>query len=552
MPRSTRRLISMTTVLIMTFVFVGIAPAAANHEQDDAQHDFVNSHYEERWSRTDLPVIIGQVNRTWMWGPSPYTGGIDEPYAEAANGVRQVQYFDKSRMEINHDPAITPENVWYVTNGLLVVEMVSGWYQIGDNTFDESPEPSTEFIAGDPNVPSGVTYADIDRLGLRERPALLPGTTITLKITDDGQIIGEGSYSGYGVTAAHRVTVEGIDHTVASVFWDFMQSSGMVWEDGELVNADLFINPFYATGYPITDAFWSEFYVDGVKQPVLFQCFERRCLTYTPGNDPGWEVEAGNVGQHYYRWRHGDGGPQMESVNIFLVNEGAATEADPGFGCGDLLAPVNVQIVQQSTTEGRVAAALNRLFSYRHASLGNAFEGSSLSVQAVAISGDTATIDLTGSLSLSDDCDKPRATEQITKTVREIAGVSQVVIRRDGGPLIAPLAGGVVATFSVNGEQFKAWVTNPETINAILALRDGDTSVGTIPNALIKRGTGEANHNQPWSWHLDPQEIVMMNAAEASCDGNPSQVEANLDTYVDSVKRYCPHHAQLVDVADYR
>jgi hypothetical protein len=27
-------------------------------------------------------------------------------------------------------------------------------------------------------------------------------------------------------------------------------------------------------------------------------------LTYTPGNSVGWQVEAGNVGQHYYRWRY--------------------------------------------------------------------------------------------------------------------------------------------------------------------------------------------------------------------------------------------------------
>ena len=35
------------------------------------------------------------------------------------------------------------------------------------------------------------------------------------------------------------------------------------------------------------------------------QCFERRCLTYTPDNPDGWQVEAGNVGQHYYAWRYG-------------------------------------------------------------------------------------------------------------------------------------------------------------------------------------------------------------------------------------------------------
>jgi len=36
------------------------------------------------------------------------------------------------------------------------------------------------------------------------------------------------------------------------------------------------------------------------------QVFERRVLTYTPGNPPGWDVEAGNVGLHYYEWRYGE------------------------------------------------------------------------------------------------------------------------------------------------------------------------------------------------------------------------------------------------------
>jgi uncharacterized protein YkwD len=36
----------------------------------------------------------------------------------------------------------------------------------------------------------------------------------------------------------------------------------------------------------------------------LFQVFERRVLTYNPANSPGFRVEMGNVGQHYYRWRY--------------------------------------------------------------------------------------------------------------------------------------------------------------------------------------------------------------------------------------------------------
>lgn len=28
------------------------------------------------------------------------------------------------------------------------------------------------------------------------------------------------------------------------------------------------------------------------------------CSLYTPDNPPGWRVGAGNVGQHYFRWRY--------------------------------------------------------------------------------------------------------------------------------------------------------------------------------------------------------------------------------------------------------
>ncbi|MEZ4572086.1 MAG: hypothetical protein R2849_17530 [Thermomicrobiales bacterium] len=52
-------------------------------------------------------------------------------YADSPGGSRQVQYFDKSRMEIN-DPGGDTEELWYVTNGLLVVELMTGRMQTGD------------------------------------------------------------------------------------------------------------------------------------------------------------------------------------------------------------------------------------------------------------------------------------------------------------------------------------------------------------------------------------------------------------------------------------
>jgi hypothetical protein len=73
-----------------------------------------------------------------------------------------------------------------------------------------------------------------------------------------------------------------------------------------LEEGPLFDPWFFATGLPVTEAYWADVKVAGVVQDVLMQCFERRCLTYTPANPAAWRVEMGNVGLHYYTWRYGE------------------------------------------------------------------------------------------------------------------------------------------------------------------------------------------------------------------------------------------------------
>jgi hypothetical protein len=306
------------------------APVAAYHDDPNEHHDFANQHFENTWARTDKPVADGQVQRTWMWGPEPYTPGMQEPYSNSPGGMREVQYFDKSRMEINN-PNAPDDGLWFVTNGLLVVEMVDGKYQTGDAQFDDSPDPADIPIAGDPGGTSP-TYADIAEYGLRDEAALADGAAITQTLDDNGNVTTDASFAQYNVTAAHRVTVPGIDHQVASPFWDFMNSSGLVYENGQTTNALLFENPFYATGYPLTEAYWTTTNVGGTEHDVLWQCFERRCLTYTPQNDAGFQVEAGNVGQHYYQWRHGQQ-PPANTETLFTAHltgdqEGTAVTTD--------------------------------------------------------------------------------------------------------------------------------------------------------------------------------------------------------------------------------
>jgi len=46
--------------------------------------------------------------------------------------VRFVRYYDKARMELPQ-PEADPTASWYVTNGLLVAELVRGQVQLGDD-----------------------------------------------------------------------------------------------------------------------------------------------------------------------------------------------------------------------------------------------------------------------------------------------------------------------------------------------------------------------------------------------------------------------------------
>lgn len=285
------------------------------------------SAFARTWERTDLPVEMSQVNRTWMWGPAAFTDGILENYAEGPGGKRLVQYFDKSRMERTTEADIGPDSIWYVTNGLLAKEMISGAIQTGDSAFVQFA-PAVYNVAGDPDDPTGPTYATFAQV--TTAPPLADGAPITQRLTRIGQLPDDPGLAAYGAYAAYRVTIDGIDHQVASPFWAFMHASGLIWENGGFRTGPLFGSPFYATGYPLTEAYWASVKLDGAYTNVLIQCFERRCLTWTPDNPSGWEVEAGNVGRHYYTWRYGDTQPEPAPPEA----DGPVIVLDPGHDAG--------------------------------------------------------------------------------------------------------------------------------------------------------------------------------------------------------------------------
>jgi hypothetical protein len=103
---------------------------------------------------------------------------------------------------------------------------------------------------------------------------------------------------------------------------------------------------------------------------------------------------------------------------------------------------------------------------------------------------------------------------------------------------------GIVATFDVVGETFRAHIENPSTIQQVIDLWNGQ-SRANIPVGKLLPGE---EYNLGWSWHTDPWNIQMAEVAIELCDGRPSDVEANLDYWLYTVGMYCPWNAVLVDV----
>lgn len=248
--------------------------------------------------RRAFDELYGRSNRaaegSWVWGPRAWAER-HEPNQESPGGYRMVRYYDKARMELSLSGE-NPGTLWYVTNGLLVSEMVRGEAQYGLGSiqgcpgYTPRPCPATIPVAGDPEQNPAPWYGAFEpymapaprRLGERVGAIFSPWV--------DG-----ASQEQNASLATEPTTIVAYDevtgHNVPRAFWRFMGRQPADW--------------LYLFGRPITEAYWVRARVGGAEQWVLVQLFERRTLTYTPANPAAWQVEMGNVGQHYYQWRYG-------------------------------------------------------------------------------------------------------------------------------------------------------------------------------------------------------------------------------------------------------
>jgi hypothetical protein len=257
-----------------------------------------NSAFERVWQRQDRAVAEQISGRSWTWGPEPISGVVRETFVDGPESRRTVQYFDKSRMEIN-DPAADPNNQWYVTNGLLPVELMTGRQQNGFNTY-QFRGPAKISAIGDPG--QFPTYADL--LPLFQTPGSVNpadlGKPATGLLNPGGTV---SAFTEFKDDAATVLVDGGNGHGVAKAFVDFMNGQGLVFEGDRYVNGAVY-DSLFVFGKPVTGAFWVKTKVAGEEVPVLFQVFERRVLTYNPANEEAFRVEMGNVGKHYFEWRY--------------------------------------------------------------------------------------------------------------------------------------------------------------------------------------------------------------------------------------------------------
>ena len=285
---------------------------------------FITPAFQQVWTRTDDPrVQNANSGRSYIWGPAPRYY-VHEAYADSPNGDRQVQYFDKSRMEVNQPyskPYSAGSNKYYVTNGLLVREMIRGCIALGDsNDAKDCRNGSADIpLSGDIALGQGVnptannkvspTYTSLQNIASlnndKRSDRAQNGALVTATLAKNGAVGSDNSKGNFNVRIVNYE--DALGHNVPDVFINYINKTGPLinTDTGNNVFNGQVIDKLYSFGYAISDPYWTRSVVAGRETDVLMQAFERRILTYEPGAPEAYRVQMGNVGLAYYQWRYG-------------------------------------------------------------------------------------------------------------------------------------------------------------------------------------------------------------------------------------------------------
>jgi len=293
-----RVLLLLSALCLLSIGLVPLQSAPQTTPTPTQGGTFADPAFQTTWNRTDKPVADGTVKRGYYWGPQP-GAEKQEAYEQGTGGARLVQYFDKSRMEINN-PNGDKNDPFYVTNGLLTVEMVTGQLQVGDNQFI-SRYPAQIPLASDTDDANAPTYATFAKL---MGDAAQASGAVTAVVDKAGNVTTDASM-GNDPGAQIAYYEPSTKHNIPAAFWQYLNQTGPVYVDGKTVSEQINEPWFYASGYPITEPYWAHVNIAGQPNtPVLIQPYQRRVLTYVPSAAEGFKVQVNNIGQHYYDWRY--------------------------------------------------------------------------------------------------------------------------------------------------------------------------------------------------------------------------------------------------------
>ena len=291
---------------------------------------FADNAFRSLWQRTDAPVTAKLVSRSYLWGETPFATRA-ERYDESPAHSRNVQYFDKGRMELTY-PNVNPDNAFYVSSGLLVRDLVGGLVQVGDNKVQVF-DPAQIAVAGDPTNlnPNAPKYADFLSDLIRPVGRIRTGDVITTTI-QAGRLLGRLPTANVKADVKYAYYESHTNHNIASPFWSYFATKGIVFDaKGAVINNANLFDWQFLMGYPISEPYWTKVKVSGVATQVLVQLFERRVLTYTPTNPAAFQVEMGNVGQHYYNWRYAPVAPVTQTISVPASVSGTVNPQYGGF-----------------------------------------------------------------------------------------------------------------------------------------------------------------------------------------------------------------------------
>ncbi len=272
-----KKLLLLAVVVLISVSFLPV--------RKSDQTTFANSMFERLW--TEQSAAAGSLD---LWGSDPLLWRV-EPYADAPDGRRIVQYFDRGRMELTP----TANGGTTVTQGLLALELTTGQIRLGSKLLQYQAPPTTAIDSGTSDT-SVATYAGLSQVV--QQPAIdqsISNAPVDAWIDAAGTVTHAAPPSP--VRAAQYVSSTG--HNLPDVFTTYFSKNPfgqMTWVQ--------------ALGYPISEPYWTTFRRDGQALPSLIQVFERRILVYTPSLSADQQITLANVGRHYYRWRYGVDAPR--------------------------------------------------------------------------------------------------------------------------------------------------------------------------------------------------------------------------------------------------